>query len=214
MGMHFMLGLYEHQSAGAIQGLINILSSDPAVLETEAHLEKIRIVIYEPAFSIIGDPAKRDPHTRQSADHSMVYIVATLFRKAFEQKRSGWKDLMLLPEDYDDAALFHPLTRSLMKRIEFMHGGFAFDAKYPDGIPTLLELEHRHLGKLSSGLIMYPTGHARSDSSDLDSLLRLKFERLAGRGVDQPAQLLNRLSGLTERSAEEIAQLYQFEIRL
>ena len=46
----------------------------------------MRITIYEPAFGIIGDPAKRDPRTRQSADHSMVYIIATLLRKAYEQK--------------------------------------------------------------------------------------------------------------------------------
>lgn len=39
---------------------------------------------YEPAFGIIGDPAKRNPTTRQSADHSMVYIVSTLIRKAYE----------------------------------------------------------------------------------------------------------------------------------
>ncbi len=28
MGMHFKLGLYEHQSAGAIQSLLNILGSE------------------------------------------------------------------------------------------------------------------------------------------------------------------------------------------
>jgi 2-methylcitrate dehydratase len=27
-------------------------------------IEKIKITAYEPAFGIIGDPAKRDPHTR------------------------------------------------------------------------------------------------------------------------------------------------------
>lgn len=49
-------------------------------------VDSIRIISYEPAFGIIGDPAKRDPHTRQSADHSMVYIFATMLRKAFEDK--------------------------------------------------------------------------------------------------------------------------------
>jgi hypothetical protein len=44
---------------------------------------------FQPAFGIIGDPAKRDPHTRQSADHSMVYIVSTLMRKAFEMAAAG-----------------------------------------------------------------------------------------------------------------------------
>ena len=33
MGMHFKLGLYEHQSAGALQGLIDLISANPSVLE-------------------------------------------------------------------------------------------------------------------------------------------------------------------------------------
>ena len=44
----------------------------------------MKVLAYEPAFGIIGDPAKRDPRTRQSADHSMVYIIATTVRKAHE----------------------------------------------------------------------------------------------------------------------------------
>src|SRR4051812_20479293 len=114
MGMHFKLGLYEHQSAGAIQGIIDLISSEPALLDSPDDLLDARILIYEPAFSIIGDPAKRDPKTRQSADHSMLYIVATLLRKAFEARKAGWdgqngwQKLMLSPADYaeDDSALF------------------------------------------------------------------------------------------------------------
>ena len=82
MGMHFKLGLYEHQSAGALQGLIDLMSANPDLLENPSMLKGIHITAYEPAFGIIGDPAKRDPHTRQSADHSMVYIVSTMLRKA------------------------------------------------------------------------------------------------------------------------------------
>src|SRR6185437_8924877 len=70
MGMHFKLGLYEHQSAGAIQGLMDLLEREPSLLEDESQLQRVRIAIYEPAFGIIGDQAKRDPQTRQSADHS------------------------------------------------------------------------------------------------------------------------------------------------
>jgi 2-methylcitrate dehydratase len=114
MGMHFKLGLYEHQSAGAIEGLIRLLERNPALLDDPEAIERIRITIYEPAYSIIGDPHKRDPRTRQSADHSMVYIVATLLRKAFtkgqrtENRGQGqlWEELMLMPADYGDEALF------------------------------------------------------------------------------------------------------------
>ena len=84
-----------------------------AIWPIRSRFARIEITIYEPAFHIIADPAKRNPTTRQSADHSLPYIVATLFRKAIEQQRSGWRELMLMPDDYSDAALQHPLTRRL-----------------------------------------------------------------------------------------------------
>ncbi len=215
-GMHFKLGLYEHQSAGAIQGLIDLLTAQPALLADPEQLTRVRITIYEPAFSIIGDPAKRDPRTRQSADHSMVYIIATLLRKAFELAARGgsvgWKELMLVPADYDDRALFDPLTRQLMERIDFRHGGPDYDAKYPDGIPTTLEIEHRRLGQLSSGLILYPEGHARNRSGNLGGLLDHKFRVLAGLGVVDVGALSRRFTGLQQKSAAEMAELYDFQI--
>ncbi len=212
MGMHFKLGLYEHQSAGAIQGLMDLLTKHPELLSDPAKITSLRITIYEPAFGIIGDPAKRDPRTRQSADHSMVYIVATLLRKALQLKQAGWRELMLVPADYDEPALFDPLTRQLMERIEFRHGGKQYDEKYPDGIPTTLEIEHADVGSVSSGLVMYPEGHARNTSGNLPSLLEHKFRTLAGLGVGDVDALYGRFTGMAEKSAAEIAELYDFEI--
>jgi 2-methylcitrate dehydratase len=212
MGMHFKLGLYEHQSAGAIQGLMDLLAKKPALVDDPANLKKVRITIYEPAFGIIGDPAKRDPRTRQSADHSMVYIVATLLRKAFEKRQSGWRELMLVPEDYSDASIVNPLTRQIIDRIEFRHGGPEYDDNYPDGIPTTLEIEHANLGKLSSGLVMYPEGHARNESGNLPALLEHKFRTLAALGVRDVDALYQRFTGMADKSADEIANLYDFQI--
>jgi len=212
MGMHFKLGLYEHQSAGAIQGLMDLLAAHPELLEDESRIAKLSISIYEPAFGIIGDPAKRDPRTRQSADHSMVYIVATLLRKAIEQKNSGWKELMLEPADYNEQALHHPLTRALMERIEFRHGGPEFDAKYPDGIPTTLDVETPDGKSFSSELVMYPEGHARNESGNLDDLLQHKFRLLASLGVRDADALYRRFTGMLDKKAEEIATLYDFDL--
>jgi 2-methylcitrate dehydratase len=213
MGMHFKLGLYEHQSAGAIQGLIDLLATYPALMADPDSLLAIEITIYEPAFHIIADPAKRNPTTRQSADHSLVYIVATLLRKAIEQKRSGWRELMLMPADYSDSALRHPLTRSLMDRMQLRHGGKSFDDHYPDGIPTTLAIDHAELGHLSSGLVMYPEGHARANTGKLDELLEHKFRALAGPAVSDVAALERRFSNLDQRTPDEIAGLYDFEIQ-
>merc|ERR1712194_481902 len=85
-GMHFKLGLYEHQSAGALEGVVNLLQKNPALGKSKSidDIDSIKIIAYEPAYGIIGDPAKKDPKTRQSADHSMAFIVSRLLKKALD----------------------------------------------------------------------------------------------------------------------------------
>ncbi|MFM9956531.1 MAG: MmgE/PrpD family protein [Phycisphaerales bacterium] len=237
MGMHFKLGLYEHQSAGALQGVLNLVSARPEMLaDAGQRIKSIKIVAYEPAFGIIGDPAKRDPKTRQSADHSMVYIVSTLIRKAIEQFNKSpekfgaapnaghssllvpapstdtlWKMLMLSPYDYDKAAIFNPVTRGLMEKITFEHGGPAYDSKYPDGIPTSLVVTLDDGEQLDSKLVMYPAGHARNTSADLMGILDHKFRLLGGLAGDAEKMLTN-LRDLAKRTPEQVASLYDFKI--
>jgi len=224
MGMHFKLGIYEHQSAGALQGVLSLIQENPQILKNPDGIKSIKIVAYEPAYSIIGDPAKRDPQTRQSADHSMVYIVSTLLRKAIEQAADTedgrlanandvyWKKLMLGPYDYSNDAIFNRQTRALMEKVTFEHGGPEYDEKYPDGIPTSVVITMEDGAEHDSGLIMYPAGHARNTTADLDSILQAKFRMLGGLAVDAPDAIIGRFSNLSEKSAEEIADLYDFEI--
>lgn len=212
--MHFKLGVYEHQSAGAIQAMIDLLASHRELLESPDGIRKIRITIYEPAFGIIGDPAKRNPQTRQSADHSMVYIIATLLRKAIEAGASGWTRLMLTPADYLGEALTNPQTRRWIDLIEFSHGGPDYDSRYPDGIPTTVEIEHAEAGELSSGLVMYPQGHARCPGDSLNELLSRKIAAFAAIGGLDPSALSDRLSNLGDKTPEQVADLYNFAINL
>ncbi len=214
MGMHFKLGLYEHQSAGALQAMLDLLNANPALLDQgggEA-IKKISIVAYEPAYGIIGDPAKRDPRTRQSADHSMCYIVATLLRKALETKRVGWKELMFSPYDYDERSIFHTLTRSLMDKIEFAHGGPEYDSKYPDGIPTSVVITDAQGDTHDSGLVMYPGGHARNAVVDLEDVLKHKFSLLASLASDDHGPIIERFANLGGASAEQLRTLHDFEL--
>lgn len=222
MGMHFKLGLYEHQSAGALQGLINLVTQNPDILQPEA-IQKITITAYEPAFGIIGDPAKRDPKTRQSADHSMVYIVSTMLRKALENPTAvaskgnteAWKALMLSPYDYSDQAIHNPLTRQLMDKIEFKHGGPDYDAKYPDGIPTSMTIKIANGQEHDSGLVMYPAGHARYPGSDMKAILDYKFELLGGLSVSNQADLktlIEKLSNIEKLSSADLLSIYSCPI--
>ncbi len=225
MGMHFKLGLYEHQSAGALQGLINLITRNPHLLEDQTGdcINKIVVRAYEPAFGIIGDPAKRDPKTRQSADHSMLYLVNTMLRKALELASAkkgvklGWKDLMLLPHDFDAKSLHDPLTRRLMDKMSFEHGGAEYDAKYPDGIPTSMIVTDDKGATFDSGLVMYPGGHARNhlgpDKVDLHEILDHKFKKLAEIASDDPKGLVKRLSDVGDKNAKALATLMDFDIK-
>ena len=222
MGMHFKLGLYEHQSAGALQGAINLLVEFDE-LKT-APIEKIEIVAYEPAFGIIGNPMKKQPKTRQSADHSMAYIVATLLRKAREfegqidpTSDAHWKALMLSPYDYQvaDSAIFHPVARDLMDRTEFLHGGPEYDALYPDGIPTSIRIKTTGGQVRDSSLVMYPAGHARNESANLQDILRHKFTMLGSLGLPDGADVAGyvaRLESIGEMKPHELASLFDVQI--
>jgi 2-methylcitrate dehydratase len=96
--------------------------------------------------------------------------------------------------------------------MEFLHGGPEYDSKYPDGIPTTIDIEHTSLGRLSSGLVMYPEGHARNTSGNLNLLLENKFRRLASLGVEDVDALYRRFTKLTEKSPAEIRSLYDFNL--
>lgn len=226
MGMHFKLGLYEHQSAGALQGLIDLLRKNPSLLSSKGtpgdRISTIVVRAYEPAFGIIGDPHKRDPHTRQSADHSMLFLVCTMLRKALElhqakgEKQVGhrldWKEVMLLPHDFDKAAINHPVTRNLMSKMTFEWGGPDYDAKYPDGIPTSMVITDDSGATHDSGLVMYPAGHARNTTADLKDILSHKWKMLGALAFERPEPVIAQISNLEKKSAPDVAQLYKFDI--
>jgi len=220
-GMHFKLGLYEHQSAGALEGLLSALVHNPELAAGGADaIEGINIVAYEPAFGIIGDPAKMDPKTRQSADHSMAFIVSRILVKALAAGKvpstmdAAWMELMLSPYDYGAEALYDPATRALMAKMSFSHGGAEYDAKYPDGIPTAIDITMKSGKKISSGMVMYPSGHARNTAADLKTILQYKGRLLgdivfADRATTD--NFVGRLVNMKSASAAEVGQLYEFD---
>jgi 2-methylcitrate dehydratase len=217
MGMHFKLGLYEHQSAGALQGLVDLLRGHPELLVAGA-IKAIKIVAYEPAFGIIGDPAKRDPRTRQSADHSMVFIVSRMLQRAIDfgevpsENDDAWRKLMLMPEDYAPQAIVDPKTRALMELISFAHGGAEYDDKYPDGIPTSIEIT-THAGEVfDSGLVMYPSGHARNTTADLEGILGEKMRRMGEIALAEPGPVVDRFRNVGSLDAAALAEVHNFTL--
>ena len=224
MGMHFKIGLYEHQSAGALQGLLNLIQEHPEIATDPSQVDVIKITAYEPAFGIIGDPAKRDPKTRQSADHSMVYIVSTMLRKAEELAASEgaeffaqsnddvWKRIMLTPYDFDIDAVNNETTRQIMETIFFEHGGEEYDRNYPDGIPTSMHITMKNGSSFDSGLVMYPSGHARNRVCDLEDILQSKFAMHGQIAMDSPDALIERCSNVGSLGVEGLQTIWDIEI--
>jgi len=228
MGMHFKLGLYEHQSAGAIHGVLELIAKNSSqFLSNWKSISNIKIIAYEPAFGIIGNPEKRNPKTRQSADHSMVFIISRIIKKALKlgsstidsiYKSEGldglWKKLILTPHDYSPEALLDAETKEIISKITFEHGGKEFDSRYPEGIPTQIVISSPS-GTFDSGLVMFPGGHAKNTANNLNGILENKFltlgEIATGDRV-KAAALVKKLTDLSKKSASEIQDLYYFDI--
>ena len=92
---------------------------------------------------------------------------------------------MLTPIDYSYGSLNNETTRNLMNKIEFSHGGVEYDSKYPDGIPTSVQIHTKQGKVIDSGLDMYPGGHARNTNIALHEVLQHKFKLLGKHALDK-----------------------------
>jgi 2-methylcitrate dehydratase len=215
MNMHFKLGLYEHQSASAILGILQALESNPELAGNLDSLE-INISTYKIAHHIIGSPDKRHPKTRQSADHSMVYIVSRLLRKAialresldFSSVETLWQGLMLMPEDYSEEAIADPVTKTLMDKVEVHYGGKDYDAQYPLGLPTRVQVN-----TFDSGVLLFPPGHSRCKDYEWAAILKQKLNLLAESAVNNPKHFIEELDLIDELTPEEVQDVYTVSLK-
>jgi 2-methylcitrate dehydratase len=210
--MHIKLGIYEHQSAAALDALLQLLQRLPHLPRSPEEVSSMEITLYEPALSIIADPAKRNPRNRQSADHSMYYLVATLLRKVIEQQSASWQDVLLMPQDFDDPALYHPVTRQLMDKITVLHGGPQFDQLYPEGIPTAVRIRFRDGSHCDSGIVLHPLGHAQNQQGAFLQVWHRKVERFAQLAGCSWNDIRNHVGAVIEKSPAEVQLLYSFDI--
>merc|ERR1719361_2022966 len=118
---------------------------------------------------------------------------------------------MLAPQDYSQAALTDPTIRKLMDKIVFEHGGTDYDKGYPDGIPTTVTIKGSGQ-EYSSGMVMYPSGHARNTTADLKDIMNFKFKMLGELCVSDPSATIQKLSNLPSKSAADVDSLYSIDL--
>jgi 2-methylcitrate dehydratase len=126
-----------------------------------------------------------------------------------------WKHLLLTPMDYGKDAIFDETARNLMNKITFTHGGEEYDKKYPEGIPTSVEIALANGDVKKSGLVMFPGGHARNTDTNLSEVLEHKFKTLGLLALPKNdlIKFIIGLENISDMSNEELESLYECNIK-
>jgi 2-methylcitrate dehydratase len=133
-------------------------------------IESVTIHTYWFAWSEIGsEPEKWHPTTRESADHSLPYIVsAVLIDRAFSD------------EIFAEARLSDPRIHALADKVKVIEDP-EFTKRFSRAeIPSRIEIRTRR-GELKSAAVDYPRGHFRNPMTDVE--VEAKFRALAGRAM-------------------------------
>ena len=129
-------------------------------------IEAIDVETYYTAYSEIGsEPEKWDPQTRETADHSLPYLLAL-----------GFVDGGVTSGSFSAERMRDPKLRQLMQRIRVSENK-AYTAEFPGKLVTRIQLTTRS-GQRIEETAAYPKGHAKNPMSDAD--VDAKFATLCG----------------------------------
>lgn len=144
-------------------------------------IETIDMRIYAMAHSEIGsEPAKWDPRTRETADHSLPYMLAVAL-----------VDGRISPASFEPQRYLDPSLRPLMNRIRVSEHP-EFTRRFPQELLSEIEVVTRSGARLTERAA-YPRGHTRNPMTDAD--VQAKFRDLSA-DVLAPAQVDAALTAL------------------
>ncbi len=130
-----------------------------------SNVESVAIDTYWVAYSEIGaEPEKWTPKTRETADHSMPYIVATVLTHG-----------NIYLHHFEESAIQDPEIRNLMAKITVREDK-EYSSVYPAKLATRMKIATR-TGPGLSGEVLYPKGHPQNPLTDAE--LEEKFRSLS-----------------------------------
>src|SRR5205807_1337935 len=119
-------------------------------------IAELNMRTYGMAYSEIGsEPAKWDPRTRETADHSLPFLLATTLR-----------DGAITAASFELDRVLDPSLRPLMNRIKISESD-ELSRQFPAALPSEIEVittAGEHMVERAS----YPKGHALNPMSDAD----------------------------------------------
>lgn len=158
-----------------------------------ASIAAVRISTHQPAFNAMaGDKSRWAPKTRETADHSLPYVVALALA-----------DGEITTESFAEDKLKSSAMLELMAKTSVTVSP-ALDAQYPVTAPCSISIETRD-GRVHTADVSSPKGHAAAplDDTDLDGKFRNMF-----RGFTDPARCDTLLRALWQ--FEELEQVGSF----
>jgi 2-methylcitrate dehydratase len=138
-------------------------------------VESIEVEIYWIAYDEIGShPAKWDPHTRETADHSLPYLLA-----------AAWVDGDITLDSFTQERIEDPALRPVMNRIAIRENpeytaGYRPAGMEIAGSPKARIVVRRDDGAVLDEVVTFPRGHSRNPMTQAD--ITAKF-RSASAGV-------------------------------
>jgi 2-methylcitrate dehydratase len=116
---------------------------------TPDNVARIRIKTIQRAAEILSDPSKYDPHTRETADHSLPYCVAVAIA-----------DGMVTTKQFREERILDPALRPLMKKIEVVKEP-EFESLFPRLQPCEVTVTMTD-GAVHTDRMDYPMGDPRN----------------------------------------------------
>lgn len=130
-----------------------------------AEIDSAQVATYGEAVQRTATEAEKwDPETRETADHSMPYLVA-----------AAWRDGEVTPATFAQSRIQDPTLRPLMKKLTVVEEP-EFTRRYPAESCTRIEVKTTD-GRRVAAETNYPKGHRRSSLTDCE--VEGKFRGLA-----------------------------------
>lgn len=150
-------------------------------------IEEVRVDTFTVGWKIIAkDPEKWDPKTKETADHSLPYIVAATLA-----------DGTITLNSYLDWKLKDPNIRRILRLLK-VNVDPEFDKMYPESTPVRITVKTKS-GATHSEEVVYPKGHHKNPLTDEE--LEEKYLGCGG-----PKDALQELWSAEKRKASELVE--------
>jgi len=136
-------------------------------------VEKIQIRSLTRAADILADPSKYDPHTKETADHSLPYVIA-----------AALVDRQVTPVQFTMEKIMNPKIREQLNKVEVVADP-EIEKVFPALQRVIVQIQTRD-GRTLQKQLDFPKGDPRNPLTDRE--IEEKFASLADGVLSKPTQ--------------------------